>query len=170
MLTESEARDRARARMRSQPVPLPLGDELVLVEDDTLEREWGWVFFFASRLWLETGDPVLEHHGAGPLIVNRYAGTVHATGTDHPSEYYVTRYETEFARDREGWLLVLIDVDPMSTETLQALRQVLQLAPDEVRDLKSRLPAVVMQGPRAEVVRRCQELLTAGVEAEVRRG
>ena len=170
MLTFTEAREQALATVRTRPADLPLGDELVLIEDDTIERDWGWVFFFTSRLWRDTGDPRYENHGEGPLIVNRYDGSVHTTGTSHPSEYYVTRYETEFARNRQGWLLVLMDLDPRTPEILQALHQVLDLLPEDVAELNRRLPAVVLEGPRAEVVRIQQELLIAGIEAEVRRG
>jgi hypothetical protein len=155
--------------MRSRPLDLLPGDELVLVDDDTLEREWGWVFFFASRRWRETGDPALRYEGEGPLIVNRFDGSVVGTGTSRPSEDYVTRYETEFRRNREGWLLVLREIDPRSPAIREVLRRILDLRADEVADLYRRLPAVVMGGSRAELVRACQELLTAGAEAEVRR-
>ena len=169
MLTLAEARERALAQVRSRPSGLPPGDELVPVDDDTLEREWGWVFFFASRRWLETGRPGLEHRGEGPLIVNRYDGSVHRTGTERPAEYYVTRYETEYRRDREGWLLVLREIEPGSRAAAQALRQALDLRPDEVADLARRLPAAVMEGPRPQIVRAREELLAAGVVAEARR-
>jgi len=169
VLSYREARERALAQMRSSPVDLPPGDELVLVDDDTLEREWGWVFFFASRRWRETGDPTWRSEGHGPLIVNRFDGSVHATGTGRPSEYHVTRYETEFRRNRDGWLLVLHDIDPRSPAICEVLQQILDLRVDEVAELDRRLPAVVMEGPRADLVRACQDLLTAGARAEVRR-
>jgi hypothetical protein len=169
MLSLREARERALAQMRSRPVDLPRGDELVLVDDDTLEREWGWVFFFASRRWRETGDPAYHSEGEGPLIVNRFDGSVHVTGTGRPSEYYLTRYETEFRRDRDGWLLVLREIDPRSPAIREVLEQILDLRGDEVAELDRRLPAVVMEGPRTELVRACQDLLTAGARAEVRR-
>ena len=169
MLSHREARERALAHMRSRPVDLPPGDELVLVDDDTLEREWGWVFFFASRRWRETGEPALRNEGEGPLIVNRFDGQVHATGIGRPSEYFVTLYDTEFRRNRDGWLLVLRDLDPRSPAIREVLQQLLDLRGEEVADLERRLPAVVMEGPRAELVRACQDLLTAGARAEVRR-
>src|SRR5262249_42839338 len=148
---------------------LPPGDELVLVDDDTLERDWGWVFFFASRRWRETGEPALRNEGEGPLIVNRFDGQVVATGTGRPSEYFVTRYDTEFRRNREGWLLVLRELDPRSPAIREVLQQLLDLGAEEVVELHRRLPAVVMEGSRAELVRACQDLLTAGAQAEVRR-
>jgi len=169
MLSYREARERALAQMRSRPAPMPPGDELILIDDDTLEREWGWVFFFGSRRWRETGDPVYEHRGEGPLIVDRHDGTVHMTGTDKPGDYYVTQYETEYRRNREGWLLVVSDIDARSPAIREVLKRWLDLRTDEVAELARRLPAVVMEGPRPQLVRTCQELLTAGAEAEVRR-
>jgi hypothetical protein len=170
MLTLAEARERALSLMRSRPQDLAPGDELVLVDDDTIEREWGWMFFFASRRWRETGDSRWENRGEGPLIINRHDGSVHLTGTRLPAEHYLTRYETEFQRNRAGWLLVLMDLDLGSREARQALGQVLDLRAEELTELYRRLPAVVMEGPRAQIQLAHQELLTAGIRAEVRRG
>ena len=169
MLTHREARERALAHMRSRPIDLPLGDELELVDDDTLEREWGWVFFFASRRWRETGDPLLQSEGEGPLIVNRFDGSVVGTGTGRPPEYWVTRYETEFRRDREGWLLVLREIDPRSPAIREVLQSLLDLTGADIAELNRRLPAVLMEGSRPELVRACHELMIAGATAEVRR-
>ena len=169
MLSFEEARERALAQVRSRPSDLPPGDELVLLEDDTLEREWGWVFFFGSRRWRETGDPAHASRGDGPLIVNRHDGSVHATGTAHSGEYYVTQYDTEYRRNQHGWLLVLDDIDPRSPAIREVLHARLDLRAGDVAELNRRLPAVVMEGPRAELTRLCQELLTAGARAEVRR-
>ena len=86
-----------------------------------------------------------------------------------PPEEKPFRYETEFRRDRDGWLLVLRDLDPRSPAIREVLQQILDLRGDDVAELSRRLPAVVMEGPRAELVRACQDLLTAGAQAEVRR-
>ena len=169
MLTLADARERALSRIRSQSANLPAGGEFELLDDDTLERDWGWVFFFARRRRTESGHAGYEPWSEGPLIVNRFDGSVHRTGGEHPGEYYVTRYDTEFCRDREGWLLVLRDLDVQSSSALLALREVLDLVPREAAELVRRLPAVVMEGPRPEIVRACQELLAAGVGAEVQR-
>lgn len=60
----------------------------------TREADFGWVFFYQSRLHLETG--ALRHALAGnaPLIVDRDSGDIVTTGTAHPIEYYIAEYES----------------------------------------------------------------------------
>lgn len=169
MLTEREAREQALAAVRARPVGVRAGDELVIVDDDTLEREWGWVFFYTSRRWLETADTRYRVSGNGPLIVNRYDGSVKFNGTDRPGEYYVTQYDTEYRRNREGWSLVVREVPLDSRDALRSLHAELELRPSEVRELAERLPVVVMSGPRAQLAQVCKNLLANGIHAEVLR-
>lgn len=153
--------------MRAAPVQLWAGDELMIVDDETLERDWGWVFFCVSRLWYETGEVRYATDSAPPLIVSREDGSVHRTGTAHEIDYYITRFETEFERDRSGWCLVLVEASADDPEQTQALRAELDLTAAELRDLRRRMPAVVMTGPRTQMVRTCELLRTAGVQADV---
>ena len=61
--------------------------ELVVLTPATIERSFGWVFFFQSK------DPSEQVAGNAPLIVNRATGAVVETGTSEPIEYYLARYE-----------------------------------------------------------------------------
>ncbi len=54
MVTKAEARSLVEARI-STWAPLALGDEVVIVDASTRETDFGWVFFYQSRLHLETG-------------------------------------------------------------------------------------------------------------------
>lgn len=63
--------------------------ELCLLERETLEMDFGWVFFYTSKLFWETGD--FQHAVAGnaPLIVDRTVGSLHITGTARSTEHYI---------------------------------------------------------------------------------
>jgi hypothetical protein len=67
--------------------------ELVLLDDATIERHWGWVFFYNSRAFIETGDYCEALAGNAPFIVNRMTGGVTLTGTAMPIEHYISEYE-----------------------------------------------------------------------------
>ena len=167
-MTHAEARDRALAELRSR-APIQPDDEVVILDDDTLERDWGWVFFYDSRRWRESRDKRYALRGNGPLIVNKLDGTVHLYGTGQPSEYYIHAYETEFLRDRAGWCVVITHVPTPTPDVLQALRATLELRPGEVQELQRRTPAVIPTGERPEAVRICEELRSVGIGAEPRR-
>ncbi len=65
----------------------------VILDEETLERTFGWVFFYQSQEYLTTGDFRLMLGGNAPLIVDREDGSLHVTGTAEPVENYVARYE-----------------------------------------------------------------------------
>lgn len=67
---------------------------LQLVEDATIEKAFGWVFFYNSSKYLESGSPSDALLGNAPIIVKR-DGTLHATGTAHPIEHYIAELERE---------------------------------------------------------------------------
>lgn len=46
-------------------------DEFVLMEDKTVETERGWVFFYNTQEFIETGDPISALAGNGPILVKR---------------------------------------------------------------------------------------------------
>jgi len=83
----------AIAREALARLPQPKGDQLVLVETATIERPFGWVFCYNSKKYLETGDDRHALLGNAPLIVDREDGSVHATGTARPVQYYIHEYE-----------------------------------------------------------------------------
>jgi hypothetical protein len=72
------------------------GIELGLLEQQTIEAEFGWVFFYTSKRFVETGDVTDAIAGNGPMIVDRTVGSLHVTGTAHTTAEYIE----EFRRTR----------------------------------------------------------------------
>jgi hypothetical protein len=72
---------------------LPADDEIVLVHSATIERPWGWVFFYTSRKWSETQDIQYALAGNAAIIVERNSAKLIETGTAHSAEHYIERYE-----------------------------------------------------------------------------
>lgn len=73
---------------------IPLDDdEYIIVDSGTIEKEWGWVFFYTSKKWYETDDERYAIGGNAPLIVLRENGKVITTGTAETIEHYIERFE-----------------------------------------------------------------------------
>jgi hypothetical protein len=66
--------------------------DLVLLKDVTIEREFGWIFFYQSKRFLETGNISDILAGNAPLVVTKSDGRLHVTGTAHPIEHYLERF------------------------------------------------------------------------------
>ena len=60
--------------------------ELKLLPEQTIERDFGWVFFYGLR------NPSVRLAGNAPFIVDRKDGSVHVTGTAYPIEEYLQSY------------------------------------------------------------------------------
>jgi len=80
MIVYAEARSLALQWWAAEP-------EHVVIDEMTIERSWGWMFFVVPRV-----DARL-YGGGGPLIVERASGKVIYTGSGEAPEAYLARYE-----------------------------------------------------------------------------
>ena len=65
----------------------------VVLEEATLDRPYGWVFFYQSRAYVESGDVREMLGGNAPLVFNRVSGEIRVTGTARGIEEYLRTYE-----------------------------------------------------------------------------
>lgn len=65
---------------------------LTILDGETIEDDFGWLFFWQSRRYLETGNFSDILAGNAPLLVSRKDGTLHETGTAHPAEHYIENF------------------------------------------------------------------------------
>jgi len=66
--------------------------KLQILAENTEEYDFGWVFFYDSAKFIETGDSREALVGNAPLIINKESGELVVTGTAHDTSYYVHNY------------------------------------------------------------------------------
>jgi hypothetical protein len=93
MITKDEARELVAKEVCIRPDWLAEEDELVIFDEFTIEKPWGWVFFHGSKKWMETKDIKYAIAGNSPIIVEKETGNLIFTGTAHETEYYIENYE-----------------------------------------------------------------------------
>lgn len=86
-----DALDLARSYVKQKAAEC--GIDLQLVEAEILEKSFGWVFFYQSKRFLETGDYSERLAGNAPFIIDRRDGGLHTMGTAKPLEDYLAGYE-----------------------------------------------------------------------------
>jgi len=74
------------------------GHLLVLLDEHTIEKPYGWIFFYNSKGWLETGDTKYAIAGNAPFLVERDTGELRVFGTARPTEWYMEQYERGLAK------------------------------------------------------------------------
>jgi hypothetical protein len=67
--------------------------EFRLLLQDTLDKPYGWVFFYDHKKFVEGGDEKFQLGGNAPVIVDRANGELRVTGTAKPLEEYLAEYE-----------------------------------------------------------------------------
>lgn len=73
--------------------------EMIILDEHTIEKEFGWVFFWTSRPWHETGDFQHALAGNGPIIIGREDGSLYKCGTSPPLEDRIREQEEKLKRD-----------------------------------------------------------------------
>jgi len=95
-ITRSDARQLALNYVKDHEQASGL--ELVLLDHFTIERNFGWVFFYDSKRHSETGNLSYALAGNAPIVVTRADGRVHVTGTAQPLEQYLEKFNKEDTR------------------------------------------------------------------------
>jgi hypothetical protein len=95
VLTREEARQLVYARISAESPCAEQAVELAIVDSETIEKEYGWVFFYQTKEYLKSGNIIDALVGNAPFIVNKYTGELIETGTANPIEDYIAEYETQ---------------------------------------------------------------------------
>ena len=82
----------ARARVQAA-INHPDGPPMVVLDAATVERDYGWVFYYTTRRHKESG--ALEDYvpGNAPILVTRHDGALHPMGLTRTVEQYLADYE-----------------------------------------------------------------------------
>ncbi|HYC57704.1 MAG TPA: YrhB domain-containing protein [Candidatus Binatia bacterium] len=78
----------ASAAVRAMPPP----GSRILLEEKTVEAEFGWVFFYTTRRYQETSDPADLVPGDSPFVVDRSDGAIHFLSSSMPPAAAIEAY------------------------------------------------------------------------------
>jgi len=63
-----------------------------LVVTTVTEYDFGWVFCYDSKDFIETNELIYAIAGNAPLIVSKTDGQIYITGTSHGLDFYLAEY------------------------------------------------------------------------------
>jgi hypothetical protein len=90
MLDKVSAKERVSRRLVEVSPP---DDRWVVLDEHTIERPFGWVFFYNSEKFLTTGMPMYRLAGNGPVLVNKTTESVEFFGSTPSLEVIPEKYE-----------------------------------------------------------------------------
>jgi Immunity protein 35 len=91
MISEAEAFDIAQRFIARMTTSAEGG--AVIVAARTIQKPYGWIFFYNSRRYLETSDPLEALAGNGPIVVDRETGELHALGSSSDAPESIAAFE-----------------------------------------------------------------------------
>lgn len=95
MLSREQAQKKVEVKINEPDPYWPEKPKIVVLEELTIEREWGWVFFYQSSEYIETQNFNSQLVGNAPYIVNKLSRELIETGTAFSIEYYINEYEKQ---------------------------------------------------------------------------
>jgi hypothetical protein len=91
MISESEAYAIVKRFIDDQCGSVP--DGVAIMEDRTIRKPYGWIFFYNSKRYMETGSPLDALGGNGPIVVERTDGTLHQLGSAQQPDASIAEFE-----------------------------------------------------------------------------
>ncbi len=67
--------------------------ECEILDEETIFKPYGWVFFYQSKSYLETQNFSEQLLGNAPILIERFDGELRVFGTAQPVEEYILEYE-----------------------------------------------------------------------------
>lgn len=73
--------------------------KLSIMYEETLEFDFGWIFFYQSEEFVKTKDPLTMVGGNAPILVDKQFAIAIPTGTSQDINYYINVY----SRFKKEW-------------------------------------------------------------------
>ncbi|MEM7590495.1 MAG: YrhB domain-containing protein [Cyanobacteria bacterium P01_A01_bin.83] len=98
-----------------------LPENMDIIQDATIETDYGWVFFSQTKKYIESGDFRYKAIGSGGTLVEKYTGNMYKFGSGFSLKDNLKIYELGYFRYR-NWDIV-IDTVRDETKTIKLLSQ-----------------------------------------------
>ncbi|MDP8171248.1 YrhB domain-containing protein [Pasteurella skyensis] len=93
MITKQYAQNKIEKLLKSD-----FKDQVVILEEATIESKFCWVFFYQSKKYIETQDFSYQLAGNAPYIVSKIDGAIEETGTAYNIAHYIDIFENKMKR------------------------------------------------------------------------
>jgi Immunity protein 35 len=87
-------------------------DKVVILENNTIEKSYGWIFFYQTRKWVETRKTRDGLIGNGPILIDKNTAKIVQFGSSGSLDYWCELYENGKTReDKDGVIHLLFRED-----------------------------------------------------------
>jgi len=125
----------------------PPEDTPVILDFATIEKPWGWVFFYNNDKFLETREFLHQWVGPGPIFFNRESGDIREFGSGSNLGDELEDYESELAAAGGQWCLWIDEGKPRAKAIIH-LKNALAITTPDAAKMVPLLPCCLFSGIR----------------------
>lgn len=138
-------------------------DSLIVLDDFTIEKPYGWIFFYDSKLYQETKETRYIIAGNSPIIVDKKTGEQ----TSYASAYGLERMLQEYEDEKNIWNLVLTESNLISNTKLIALKNKMNINLQDALKLRRNATFCIDSGSEFRLKIIQTELINLGIETKL---
>jgi hypothetical protein len=117
-----------------------LPTDVDVLEDNIIEKEYGWVIFSQTKRYIETGDPTFMAVGSGGVLVEKHTGRLIEFGSAYPTEINLQIYEAGYLAYDDFDLVVTATSDSEEAVRLLCGLGITYVKPEIEGDTTWRIP------------------------------
>ncbi len=133
---------------------------LVILESETIEKAYAWIFFYNTKTFIETGDILHALGGNSPIFVSKKDGKISTYSTAYPIERGIEIHEEE----NKYWSLKLTENVYAEIPRLKYLKDILNLSQKVISVMKSQKQLIIDNGSHVRLERIQQKLREKNIE------
>lgn len=145
----------------------PAVDTPVIFDCATIEKTWGWVFYYNNEHYHQTRDIRRQWVGPGPIFFNRYTGDIREFGSGCDLDHELYDYEMELSAANGSWCLWL-SVDQDRTATILKLKNGFAINTSQAKQMVPALPHCLFAGKRRHLDWVAGHLNDHGVKTDIK--
>lgn len=138
-------------------------DSLIILDEFTIEKPYGWVFYYTSKLYYETKNSQYAIAGNSPIIVDKQTGEQSSYMSAYSDEEMLQKHEEE----KRIWRLNLTESHLLDKPQLIRLKNKLNLNLNTLKDIKNNQNYLLDSGSEYRLKLLQIELLNIGIETEL---
>lgn len=162
MLTHQQARHIAEKEVNDIIVGSGI-DDLTIVDNETLEKSYAWIFFYSSRRYIETGDINYAIGGNGPLFISKIDGHI----STFPTGLSINGMVDEYEETHKIWKLIISDTLYTDLKQTLALKIALRLSTTEIAEYKHTHRTTLDIGSESRLSRLQKELSDKNISTQL---
>lgn len=138
-------------------------DSLIILDEFTIEKPYGWIFYYTSKLYYETQNSQYAIAGNSPIIVDKQTGEQSSYMSAYSDEEMLQKHEEE----KRIWRLNLTKSHLLDKPQLIRLKNKLNLNLNTLKDIKNNQNYLLDSGSEYRLKLLQIELLNIGIETEL---